>query len=39
MVDISYYITKALNGIVLKTVQWEKSKFKSSHLGEKWDIK
>lgn len=37
MVDLSYCATKALNNIVLKTVQWDKSKFKPSHLSHtKW---
>lgn len=37
MVDISYCLTKAFNGVVLKTVQWDKSKFKPSILGySKW---
>jgi len=33
MVDISHCLTKALNNIVIKTVQWDKSKFKPSNLN------
>lgn len=33
MVDISYCMTQALNQIIDETVQWDKSKFKPSHLG------
>jgi hypothetical protein len=29
MMDLHYCATKALNGIVLKTVQWDKKKFES----------
>ena len=37
MVDLSYCMTKALNQLVLKTVQWDKSKFSPSKLGTaKW---
>jgi len=37
MVDISYCMTKALNQVILETVQWDKSKFKPSMLGtSKW---
>ena len=36
MVDISYCMTKALNQVILETVQWDKSKFKPSKLGCKW---
>lgn len=32
MIDLHYCATKALNNIVQKTVQWDKSKFKSCHL-------
>jgi len=34
MMDISYCMTTALNGNILKTVQWDKSKFKPSHLSD-----
>lgn len=36
MIDISYCMTKALNGVVLKTVRWDKKKFKPSRLGDFW---
>lgn len=37
MVDVSYCMTKAINQVILKTVQWDKSKFEPSHLGNsKW---
>lgn len=32
MVDISYCMTEAFNQIILKTVQWDKKKFKPSIL-------
>ena len=31
MFDISYCMTKAFNGIVLKTVQYDKNKFATTH--------
>jgi len=34
MMDISYCMTKALNQVILETVQFDKGKFKSSHLGD-----
>lgn len=33
MVDISYCMTRALNQVILKTVQWDRRKFKPSKLG------
>ena len=36
MVDISVCMTRACNGIIIKTVQWDKSKFRESRLGDKW---
>ena len=33
MMDIFYCATQALNNNVLKTVQWDKNKFKPSKLG------
>ena len=33
IMDISYCMTKALNGVVLETVQWDKKKFRPSPLG------
>jgi hypothetical protein len=33
MMDLHYCATKALNNIVLKTVQWDKKKFRPSHLS------
>lgn len=39
MLDISYCMTKAYNGIILKTVQYDKNKFKKSKLSDskiKW---
>jgi len=33
MIDISYCLTKALNGIHLQTVQYDKNKFKPCHLS------
>lgn len=37
MVDVSYCMTKALNQVILETVQWDKKKFKPSRLGNaKW---
>lgn len=33
MVDVSYCMTKALNQVILKTVQWDKKHFKPSRLG------
>lgn len=33
MMDLSYCMTKAHNQIILKTVQWDKNKFKPSRLG------
>lgn len=36
MVDIYYCATQAMNGNVLKTVQWDKSKFKPSPLSKEW---
>lgn len=33
MVDIGYCMTKLSNGIILKTVQWDKSKFSPSKLS------
>jgi hypothetical protein len=38
MVDIFYCATEALNNNVLKTVQWDKSKFKPSHLSKSWKL-
>ncbi len=32
MMDISYCMTRALNQCILKTVQWDKNKFKRCHL-------
>lgn len=36
MIDLHYCATKALNGIVEKTVQWDKSKFSPSKLAKSW---
>ncbi len=37
MFDISYCMTKALNQVINYTVQYDKNKFKPSHLGSyKW---
>lgn len=36
MVDISYCATRALNNVVLFTTQWDKNKFKPSHLTITW---
>lgn len=32
MIDLSYCATRAMNGIVMKTVQYDKNKFKKSPL-------
>lgn len=37
MVDLSYCMTKALNNVVLKTVQWDKNKFKPCNLTTSWE--
>ncbi len=37
MMDISYCMTRAINNTILETVQWDKSKFKPSHLGD-WQL-
>ncbi len=34
MMDISYCMTRALNQNIDQTVQWDKNKFKPSHLGD-----
>lgn len=36
MIDLHYCATTALNGIILKTVQFDKAKFKKSHLSQTW---
>ena len=36
MFDIFYCATSALNHMVLFTTQWDKSKFKPSHLANEW---
>jgi len=36
MVDISYCMTQALCQVILKTVQWDKSKFSPSRLDDGW---
>jgi hypothetical protein len=36
MFDISYCMTRALNQVILKTVQWDKNKFKPCHLTDYW---
>lgn len=36
MIDLCYCATQGLCGIVLKTVQYDKSKFKPSKLGDTW---
>lgn len=36
MFDISYCMTKALNQVVLETVQYDKKKFKPCHLTAHW---
>lgn len=38
MFDIHYCATQALNNNVMFTTQWDKSKFKPSHLGTEWII-
>lgn len=35
MIDLHYCATTACNGVVLKTVQYDKKKFKESHLNER----
>lgn len=38
MFDISYCMTKAMNQVIIKTVQFDKNKFKKSSLSNKdWD--
>lgn len=37
MMDISYCMTKALNQVILQTVQFDKSKFKSCRLTSHWN--
>ncbi len=34
MLDISYCMTQALNNNILKTVQWDRNKFKPCHLSD-----
>lgn len=36
MVDVFYCATRALNDVVLFTTQWDKNKFKPSHLGQQF---
>lgn len=36
MMDIFYCATRALNHCVLFTTQWDKNKFKPSHLSYEW---
>lgn len=36
MIDIFYCATQALNDNVLKTVQWDRNKFKPSRLALSW---
>ena len=36
MIDIAYCATRACNGTFMYTVQWDKNKFKQSHLGQKF---
>lgn len=36
MIDICYCATRGFNGIVEKTVQWDKNKFKPSRLSNHW---
>jgi hypothetical protein len=36
MVDIFYCATRALNDVILFTTQWDKNKFKPSHLGQQF---
>jgi len=37
MMDISYCMTRALNQEIMFTCQWDKNKFKPSHLGMTWE--
>ena len=37
MIDLHYCATKALNGIVEKTVQWDKKKFKPCKQTTTWN--
>lgn len=39
MYDMCYCATRALNGVVLFTAQFDKSKFKPSPLGMEWSDK
>jgi hypothetical protein len=39
MVDIYYCATEAMNNNVMKTVQWDKKKFKPSSLSSTWKTK
>lgn len=36
MFDLSYCMTKALNQVILQTVQWDKNKFKPCSLTHSW---
>jgi hypothetical protein len=36
MIDIYYCATEAMNNNVMKTVQWDKKKFKPSSLSTTW---
>lgn len=36
MFDLFYCATRALNHVVLDTVQWDKNKFKRSGLSQEW---
>ena len=37
MMDISYCMTRALNQVVLETVQYDKRKFRPCHLTSHWN--
>lgn len=37
MMDLSYCMTKALNQVILKTVQWDKKKFKPCDQTKTWN--
>jgi len=36
MMDISYCMTRAINQNIMYTTQWDKNKFKPSHLSKEW---
>lgn len=37
MMDLSHCMTRAINQIILKTVQWDSTKFRPCHLTKSWE--